>query len=333
MSYQQLSFENDLFTTHVYKRNYRTRLIHQSLQQKSSADHKTSLKKETLDTDDTEFFYACAIGDCQTVEKLLQDGQNVHTSFHSRDIRNLYRLVGDSSFRYQFRAIDVAASTSNVEVAKTLLKYGASPDGSGHDHPLRLAARLSSICMVDLLLRHGARVHAESHCGYQAIHYAAWAGCISVISRLLDAGANLRCQDWLGYLPEDWAFWRYLENKEAFALFPKSLPIARRKAKILLVDGLTNGITLTLQHRSDEPSSNGIPSIVITTVGPFEQPDSSYVQQTRTSNITDESVASKYLEPRMALPFGPLRGDPHWEDFDGIFSCRNPLGSRDYRCY
>ncbi len=91
--------------------------------------------------------------------------------------------------------------------------------------PLIFASHRGHLAIVDLLLDHGADIHArEGASDTTAVHWAAEGGHPLVIDRLLDAGAERDARDaWYGLTPPAWASYvtwasaRHADRNGAFA--------------------------------------------------------------------------------------------------------------------
>ena len=216
--YRQLSFEDDLFTARVYKRNYgyspllRDRKAGQKdilgammLSSTTQTNQCTSttepqaenskdgqLSSITANADSQKpFLQACRTGDYQTVQYLLENGHDVHsTEIHPDKLR-----IG---------AIHIAVQYGHIDIVKILWLHGASLEDRTTSigyRPLHIAVKSKDLAMVKLLLRRGAHVSAENQFGEQPIHLAARYGSIKILNALLKAGAELECPDLKGRRP------------------------------------------------------------------------------------------------------------------------------------
>jgi ankyrin repeat protein len=167
---------------------------------------------------DPAFLYACAVGDHQTVKKLLDDGQDVHAQ--SGDIRGNRMLVTwAKTSGTRFHAIHLAAATNDLESAKILLGYGADVNQVlcwWALRPLHIAAYFDNLPMVELLLRNGANVYAGDFERNQAIHFATFSGAIQIVYELLHSGSRLDCANIRRQTPNDYALMTHPTNPEAF---------------------------------------------------------------------------------------------------------------------
>jgi len=100
-------------------------------------------------------------------------------------------------------ALSVAVIANQPEIAGYLLQRGANPnDPEDADPPLLHAALYGLHEIADLLIRHGADVHATGYRGKRpAIQMAAWCGHASVVELLISHGANVGAVDRDGSTP------------------------------------------------------------------------------------------------------------------------------------
>jgi ankyrin repeat protein len=89
-------------------------------------------------------------------------------------------------------ALGFAIAREHREAAKCLLLEGANPNLHDYrgDYPLHMAAELSTVAFVELLLKYGADPNVRSFSRSTALHNAASAGAVSVVKKLLAAGAE-----------------------------------------------------------------------------------------------------------------------------------------------
>ena len=98
-----------------------------------------------------------------------------------------------------------------VEMAKIFLAYGANIDGyglvEGKDTPLIAAASLHADKVGILYIENGAYIHHAGCSGGTALHWAAWCGRDTLVSRLIreNADLNKKCIDYKA-TPLFWAF-------------------------------------------------------------------------------------------------------------------------------
>ena len=238
--YRHFSFENDLFTARVYKRNYRSPEYQEARKQNLDRDVEavhtrksssqiseladTSVlvqdlivrdKNASKDQDYGDFVDACTKGDEDRVRKVLKA-----TSIYGGTVASSL-LLSRKCDSVHFCPIHAAAYGGHLGVMEILLHHdhlehsgnprslsfctGKPVMADGHKQrsvpPLHFAAYKNEIAMVQRLLRMGAPINAESDDGVQAIHLAAKSGSIEVLAALIAAGANVNCRDYKGRQP------------------------------------------------------------------------------------------------------------------------------------
>ena len=213
--YKSLTFEDELFTARVYKRNYRTpalrRLFKRTEQKTSDKTRACTMAQENVeDPNHSEaerctireprparwqhtkaqnagpsisFADACEQGDAEIVRIFLQSGQDVHVP-----------ILGRFHSFLDLSAIHVAAKGGHVQVVEILLSYGADREMLSQCsliRPLHLAVQAGHIVMVRYLLDNGTNIAAPDGNSAQAIHKAAECGSTAILSFLLDRGAAI----------------------------------------------------------------------------------------------------------------------------------------------
>lgn len=331
MSYRYLSFEDDLFTAHVYKRNYRTSVIDISLLQSAHLKHQKRLKEHRRAMADRAFLYACAVGDHQTVKKLLDDGQDVHAQ--SDDIRgNCVLVTWAKTSGTRFHAIHLAAATNDLETAKILLEYGADVNqvlGLWAVRPLHIAAYFNNLPMVELLLRNGANVYAKNIEGNQAIHFAAFSGATQIVHELLHSGSRLDCANNRRQTPSDYALMTHPMNAEAFqslrnhplGVFSSSEIVDRAQHEAWYRSDSIYYIIPHWEFVLLEPEHQAHPSITISCADPFKKRDKFKQQQVTDfwKWKTQTWPSSNHLKP-MTRKVPPREGQ---ELRYGVVACKN----------
>ena len=215
--YKPLTFENELFTARVYKRNYRTPILRRlfkgteqktsektrarTVAQKSAEDHEgsgaenfTIQELQLAQLQHTKahnaepsisFAEACEQGNAEIVETFLKSGQDVHAGIlEPRGYDGLLDLS----------AIHVAAKRGHVQVVEILLTYGAdrdTPSCVSRKRPFHLAVEGGHIAMVRYLLDKGTDIAAPDDSSAQAIHIAAETGSAGILNFLMDRGAAI----------------------------------------------------------------------------------------------------------------------------------------------
>lgn len=97
-----------------------------------------------------------------------------------------------------------ALASGHIDMAKYLIERGADIDLKDKDKaaPLHNAAFLGSLEVVDLLLKKGAAALNEGNFrGQTPLHFACERGHPAVVTRLLDAGADIEARDMIGRTP------------------------------------------------------------------------------------------------------------------------------------
>jgi hypothetical protein len=139
-----------------------------------------------------------ARGELEAVKKLLALGVAV-----------------DATNKVNYTALKAAARSARVDLVQHLLKRGADPrhrDIYGHT-ALHLAVgappygtgAINQAECVELLLKAGADLKAETNDGGTALSSAAWFGCAPAVEVLLKAGADPTGRDKQGRTPADLA--------------------------------------------------------------------------------------------------------------------------------
>ena len=223
--YKPLAFENELFTTRVYKRNYRTpalQRLFKGTEQKIPYKTRPRTVAQSIadDPDGSEaenctirepgptrwwhteaqnaeprisFADACEQGNVEIVEAFLKSGQDVHVP-----------VVGENHKLLDLSAIHVAAKRGHVQVVEILLSYGAEKEMLScvsRKRPLHLAVQAGHVAMVRYLLDNGTNIAAPDGESAQAIHKAAECGSTVILSFLLDRGAAIDSATTNGFRP------------------------------------------------------------------------------------------------------------------------------------
>ncbi|XP_063705994.1 ankyrin repeat and KH domain-containing protein mask-like isoform X2 [Culicoides brevitarsis] len=130
---------------------------------------------------------ACSDNDMTTVRKLL--GENNGMNDGTDD--------GDS-------LLSLACSAGYYELAQVLLAMSAQVEDRGQKNdctPLMEAASAGHIDIIELLLKHGADVNAQSSTGNTPLMYACAGGHVDAVKLLLAAGANVEDHNENGHTP------------------------------------------------------------------------------------------------------------------------------------
>jgi uncharacterized protein len=143
---------------------------------------------------DLDIFECSVLGDCDRLEKLLQ--QNA-------------MLIHDSS-PDGWAPLHLAAAFGGPQATALLLTHGAHlhrfSRNPMHNQPLHACIALSqNLETARLLIAQGADVNMEQAGGYTPLHQAAAAGLEELTRMLLEAGANPECRCHQGKTPADYA--------------------------------------------------------------------------------------------------------------------------------
>ena len=237
--YRRLSFEDDLFTARVYKRNYRNPLLlrNSKAERQKNSGTTTSLslavgKKRSIAHEGQSRPKWWRYGVCPAVTELQADdsGQTANldhqlTPMQEKDRTMFMDACKDGDLQavqsflkaghdicsaegnrgsLELGAIHVAVRYGRIDIVETLWLNGASLEdrtASIGFRPLHLAVKSRNAEMVKLLLCHGAQVSAENRIGEQPIHLAAKYGSTTILDILLSAGAGLEHPDQSGRQP------------------------------------------------------------------------------------------------------------------------------------
>lgn len=120
---------------------------------------------------------AVAVGDVQAVEAAVAAGVG------------LLDDMEDTS------PLAVAVENDDLNMVEALLKLGHKPDIGGIIVPLAEAAYKGNQKILELLLKHGAKVNEPGEEGETAVMLAAGAGRLAILKRLMEAKADLRQTD------------------------------------------------------------------------------------------------------------------------------------------
>ncbi|XP_051548854.1 ankyrin repeat and SOCS box protein 15-like [Myxocyprinus asiaticus] len=114
-----------------------------------------------------------------------------------------YRLTLEEETADGETPLILAIQAGLVEIVRTLLEHGASPNkmNSKNESPLLLAVRTDSFEIAYTLLSRGVSVNQACLKKWTAIHEAAKVGCIDILQLLLKHGGNVSERDQNGMTP------------------------------------------------------------------------------------------------------------------------------------
>uniref|UniRef100_A0A8C6JE05 Uncharacterized protein n=1 Tax=Melopsittacus undulatus TaxID=13146 RepID=A0A8C6JE05_MELUD len=125
----------------------------------------------------------------EIVKLLLPKGSSPHSSAWVRLDREMcLPCRAPLSLQNGYTPLHIAAKQNQMEVARSLLQYGASAN-MGYT-PLHVASHYGNIKLVKFLLQHQADVNAKTKLGYTPLHQAAQQGHTDVVTLLLKHGAS-----------------------------------------------------------------------------------------------------------------------------------------------
>lgn len=130
---------------------------------------------------------ACTDNDVSAVRRLLVEGNSLNEATDD----------GDS-------LLSLACSAGYYELAQVLLAMSAQVEDRGQKNdctPLMEAASAGHIEIIELLIRHGADVNAQSSTGNTPLMYACAGGHVEAVKTLLSHGANVEDHNENGHTP------------------------------------------------------------------------------------------------------------------------------------
>jgi ankyrin repeat domain-containing protein 17 len=130
---------------------------------------------------------ACTDNDVNAVRRLLVEGNSLNDATDD----------GDS-------LLSLACSAGYYELAQVLLAMSAQVEDRGQKNdctPLMEAASAGHIEIIELLIRHGADVNAQSSTGNTPLMYACAGGHVEAVKALLNHGANVEDHNENGHTP------------------------------------------------------------------------------------------------------------------------------------
>ncbi len=153
-------------------------------------------------------------GSAKKVKELLQKGADVNTKneFGSTPFKlavvgdnvnvvELFLKIGQNPNRESDKAIPdgtplmSAAANGNVKLLKLLLKYGATPDYPTSGKHTALMSAIGHTEIFEILINHGANIHARDSYGRTVLIWAALHGTEEVVTLLCKMGADPDTKD------------------------------------------------------------------------------------------------------------------------------------------
>lgn len=157
----------------------------------------------------------------------------------------------------------LAVEKDDARMVETLLQSGHKPDLGGIVVPLALAAKNGNGKIVELLLERGANVNEPGEEGETAAMWAAGAGKLDILTRLIKAGADIRRQDREGGDALSYALNARQTSTFEFLLphFPKSRQEKLRRQSHLWRDDnkKESQVAARLQSAMERPASRKRP--------------------------------------------------------------------------
>jgi len=156
---------------------------------------------------DTPMMHAAKYGKVQCIEKLAEAGEDV-------DEIGTWQPITEGG-----TALFIAIAAKQLDAVNKLLDLGADANKQAHytDLPLKLAARVGDLAIINTLLVHGAKVNEtgrdENGNGTTALHCAFEAGNFGAAKMLIDAGADINAM-WHGQTPLQGYVERLSKEKE-----------------------------------------------------------------------------------------------------------------------
>jgi|JI10StandDraft_1071094.scaffolds.fasta_scaffold280093_2 ankyrin repeat protein len=151
----------------------------------------------------TSLYRASEVGQLETVQRLLSDGDERSCSFTITLLCKIFKNVNVNSLNtdISITPLHVASGKGHADIAKLLIDNGAninSNSGKYNFTPLHLAASQGKLETVLVLLDKGCDknlVHSEN--GWTALHHASAYRYSEIVSILISKGANKTIKDCL----------------------------------------------------------------------------------------------------------------------------------------
>ena len=209
--YKPLTFENELFTARVYKRNYRTpalqRLFKGTAQKTSEKTRPRTVPQLNAEGPDFSGAESCTIGEpglTQWRPTKAQSAASVPTGGQSAGDEDTNGGIIRSPNAAPGISFAEACEHGNVEVVETFLKSGGNvhaPVLGKSDRfldlsPIHFASKGGQIQVVEILLSYGADTEMLSCVSQERpLHLAIQAGQVAMVQYFLDNGTNVSVPD------------------------------------------------------------------------------------------------------------------------------------------
>jgi hypothetical protein len=199
-----------------FDRDIRTHVSERELStpgSKSEAKHTKRLSEQLIQ--------ATKIGDIEFVSLNISSGLDIDslsakretmlilaTAYQQKDL--VFWLLSQSanvglSDNDNRSALYYAAVNGNIEIARKLIAYDASPTQVSrlNKSPLMAAVHNNYFDLSSLLIDSNSDVNQQDHSGWSALYFAVWNGNVEMASLLLRNGANPQLKDSDGYTAVD----------------------------------------------------------------------------------------------------------------------------------
>ncbi len=148
--------------------------------------------------------------------------------------------------------LHVASRHGHHRIASRLILNGANTQLACDGHtPLGLAVAARSAATVAILIKHGADIRKPFPApwgGSTALHFASYTGAKSIISLLLDNGADIKALDLKKQTPLHWAVRSVVPES---AMFPTAYRLSGSKQGKRIWKGSVGTVRLLLDHNAN----------------------------------------------------------------------------------
>ncbi|KAL2039862.1 hypothetical protein N7G274_007263 [Stereocaulon virgatum] len=215
MVYKPLSFENDLFTATVYKRNYRSPLsgsvIHSKIVAAEAANQPHRMRRNSATkVEEAEVVEDTSLTQPNPVQELMARARPGYKPVHAvamiGNIELMEELLAGGAIVNEYTAdglklapLHIATNYGHEPMTRLLLRKGAHVDSSDSlgNRPIQYAIHGRNLEVVRILLDYGAATNGASQCHYQPLHHAAHS-CEqpNMIELVSSRGLNINEKDW-----------------------------------------------------------------------------------------------------------------------------------------